>query len=141
MIYLASDHAGFNMKKEIIKRLNSTKISYTDLGCNSIESVDYPNFANNLCQKIKDGDIGIIICGTGIGVSIASNRHNHIRCALCHDNYTAKAARQHNNANVLALGARLSKYKDIEEIVEIWLKTPFEGGRHLKRINMIEINE
>ena len=137
MIYLASDHAGFNMKKEIIKRLNSTKISYTDLGCNSIESVDYPNIAKNLCQKIKDGDIGIIICGTGIGVSIASNRHKHIRCALCHDNYTAKAARQHNNANVLALGGRVIGIEVAWDMVQHFLITDFEGGRHTKRVQLL----
>jgi len=137
MIYLASDHAGFNMKKEIIKLLNSTKISYTDLGCNSIESVDYPNIANNLCQKIKDGDIGIIICGTGIGVSIASNRHKHIRCALCHDNYTAKAARQHNNANVLALGGRVIGIEVAWDMIQHFLITDFEGGRHTKRVQLL----
>ena len=137
MIYLASDHAGFNMKKEIIKSLNSTKISYTNLGCNSIESVDYPNFANNLCQKIKDGDIGIIICGTGIGGSIASNRHKHIRCALCHDNYTAKAARQHNNANVLALGGRVIGIEVAWDMVQHFLITDFEGGRHTKRVQLL----
>lgn len=137
MLYIASDHGGFNMKKEIIEKLNNTTISYTDLGCYSTESIDYPNIANLLSGKIEKNDFGIIICGTGIGVSIACNRYSHIRCALCHDNFTAKLARQHNDSNVLALGGRILGIEVAWDIVQQYLSTEFDGGRHNRRIKLL----
>lgn len=137
MIYIASDHGGFNMKTELMERLTNKDINYTDLGCYSTESVDYPSIANLLSEKINENDSGIIICGTGIGVSIACNRYSHIRCALCHDNFTARMARQHNNANVVALGGRVLGIEIAWDIVQHFLCTDFEGGRHYARVKML----
>ena len=131
MLYIASDHGGYSMKNQIIEHL---EIECTDLGCFSIESCDYPNIANILCERIQNEDIGILICGSGIGITIAANRHPHIRCALCHDNLTAKLSRQHNNANVLALGGRILGIALAWDIVHAFLDTQFDGGdRHIKR--------
>lgn len=138
MIYITSDHGGFQMKSELLKKIkNEGNLIITDLGCNSTESVDYPNIANNLCNLINEDDMGIIICGTGLGVSIASNRHKHIRCALCHNTYTARMAREHNNANILAMGGRVVGIEVAWSILKVFLKTKFMAGRHLRRIKLL----
>ena len=134
MIYIGSDHGGFPLKSKIIKKFEECKM--VDVGTYSSESVDYPDIANKLCKLMKNkDDIGILICSTGIGVSIAANRHKHIRCGLCHNKFTSKMTRKHNNANVLAMGAKVIDIKTVYEIVDIFLNTSFEGGRHTRRIN------
>lgn len=140
-IFIASDHAGFEAKeytKDFILRLGYKVI---DLGCNSgKESVDYPDFAKLLISNLNnDDDYGVLICGSGIGISIAANRFNNIRCALCHDTLTAKLSRLHNNANVLAFGGRILGIGEINDIVETFFSTDFEGGRHQRRIDKLKV--
>ncbi|MBU6141246.1 MAG: ribose 5-phosphate isomerase B [Proteobacteria bacterium] len=136
-VLIASDHAGFSLKKIIISELNGLGIATFDLGCNSTEeSVDYPDFAHELSKKLKN-EFGILICGSGIGISIAANRHKNVRAALCHNIKCAKLARLHNNANVICLGARLVKEKPALAIVKAFLNTKFEGGRHERRVAKI----
>jgi ribose 5-phosphate isomerase B len=136
-IVIASDHAGFELKEFLISTLsNSHKI--TDLGTNSDESVDYPDFGKKAADEVAKGDsIGIIICGSGIGISIAANRNPKIRAALCLSTTMAQLARQHNDANILALGARLVGNIEALNIVTEFLNTEFEGGRHQKRIDKL----
>lgn len=141
-IGIASDHAGYELKSAIIKKfLKSKKYQFVDYGTNSSElSVDYPDFANKLCNHLTKGDVvfGILICGSGVGVCIAANRFKKIRAALCFDSKIAKLSRQHNDANVLCLGARLVKSQDLAiKLIKIFLETKFEGGRHNKRIEKI----
>ncbi len=133
--FIASDHAGFELKVFLIKEL-SKNFTLIDLGCNSIEkSVDYPDFAKKLSQKIKNkNDRGILICGSGVGISIAANRFKHIRAALCHNSKIAKLSRLHNDANVICLGARLIAQKTAIRAVKSFLVTEFEGGRHNARV-------
>ena len=132
-IYIASDHAGYSLKSILTKRFN-----LTDLGCDSAEqSVDYPDFAQKLSQKIENNDFGILICGSGIGISIAANRSKHIRAALCENEKTAALSRKHNNANVLCLGARLIGEEKAIKIVETFISTKFEGGRHDARVEKL----
>ncbi len=138
-ITIASDHAGFDLKSVIIKELNH-QYQIIDLGCdNSEDSVDYPDFAKKLAEKIikKEADFGILICGSGIGISIAANRFKEVRAALCHNQKTAKLSRQHNNANVLCLGARIINEANAIKIVKVFLNTNFEGGRHNKRVEKL----
>lgn len=139
-IALGCDHGGFALKKELVHLLEQAGHVIVDLGCFSEESVDYPEFANGVCQAIKDGRCsrGILVCGTGIGMSIAANRHRHIRAALCHEAFTARLSREHNDANVLCLGARVLGVALALDIVKVWLETEFAGGRHLRRISMME---
>lgn len=136
-IALACDHGGFDLKKEFIPLLEQSGHTIIDMGCSSEESVDYPDFANMVCAAIKDGrsSRGILICGTGIGMSIAANRHRHIRAALCHEAFSARMSREHNDANVLCLGARVLGVAIALDIVKTWLETEFAGGRHLRRID------
>jgi len=139
--YIACDHAGFNIKdkvKEIVESLGHTIV---DLGTNSNERVDYPDFAHKLSLEVlkDEGSYGILICGTGIGMSLAANKHKGIRAALCHDAYTAKMARAHNDANVLCFGERVVGLGVAESIIESWCDTSFEGGRHANRVKKIEI--
>ena len=139
--YIACDHAGFNIKdkvKEIVESLGHTTV---DLGTNSNERVDYPDFAHKLSLEVlkDEGSYGILICGTGIGMSLAANKHKGIRAALCHDAYTAKMARAHNDANVLCFGERVVGLGVAESIIESWCNTSFEGGRHANRVKKIEI--
>lgn len=138
-IFVASDHAGYSLKQEIIAFLQQQNLEVLDLGCDSAEtSVDYPDFAHKLAQNLTNPtDYGILICGSGVGISISANRHQHIRAALCHNETLAKLARSHNNANVLCLGARVVKSKTALNIVKNFLKQPFEAGRHVIRINKI----
>lgn len=139
-IYIASDHAGFDAKEKVKGCLCQMGFKVIDLGCKSAEiSVDYPDFAHKLSNHIKDDKFGVLICGSGIGVSISANRHPKVRCALCHDTYSAKLSRLHNDANVLAFGARILGFGEIEEIVKTFFSTEFEGGRHARRVGKIEL--
>lgn len=140
--YIACDHAGFNIKdsvKEIVENLGHAII---DLGTNSNERVDYPDFAHKLSLEVlkDEGSYGILICGTGIGMSLAANKHKGIRAALCHDAYTAKMARAHNDANVLCFGERVIGLGVAASIIEAWCETEFEGGRHANRVKKIELD-
>ena len=138
-ILLANDHAGTSLKNEIKKVLEKKGYIVTNLGCDNEESVDYPDFAHPLAEKVSSNDNlkGIIICGSGIGVSMSANKHKGVRSALCWNKETAKLSRSHNNANVLSLPARFLAKKEALEIVEIFLNTDFEGGRHKKRVDKI----
>ena len=139
-IVIGSDHGGFRLKNEIISHLKDKKIEYKDLGTYSDESVDYPDFGQAVGLAVASGefDRGIVICGTGIGISIAANKVSGIRAALCGDCFSAKASREHNDANVLALGERVIGTELAKMIVDIWLKTEFAGGRHEMRVNKIK---
>ena len=140
MIILASDHAGFLLKEDIKKFFKKENITTIDVGCYSMEPVDYPDFAKSANQKVleNDNNIGIYICGTGIGMDICANRNPKIRAALCPNPTYARLARSHNNANVLCLGERVIGEHLALDIVDIWLKTGFEGGRHKRRVDMLE---
>ena len=139
-IVVGSDHGGFDYKESITKHLKSNNIDVIDVGTYSKESCDYPVFAKKAAEKIlsKEADKGILICGTGIGMSIAANKIKGIRAALCNDTFSAKATRAHNNSNILCLGQRVIGEALAIDIVDIWLSTEFEGGRHQKRIDMLE---
>ncbi len=136
-IAIASDHGGFDLKQQIKELLVESGYEVSDFGCYSRESVDYPAYADILCKSIIAGDSvrGILICGSGIGMSIAANRYRRIRAALCHDEYTARMSREHNDANVLCLGERVTGGGVAKEIVKCWLTAEFAGGRHQKRID------
>jgi ribose 5-phosphate isomerase B len=140
MIVIAADHAAVELKAELVRLLESRGESHRDLGPFDHQSVDYPDFAHRLVGEILAGraDRGVLICGTGIGMSMAANRHPGIRAALCHDAYTAEMARRHNDANVLCLGARVLGSGVAEQVLEVFLDTPFEGGRHQRRARKIE---
>ena len=140
MIVLASDHAAIGLKAELVSLLEAKGEEVHDLGPFHEASVDYPDFAHRLVIEVLDGraERGILICGTGIGMSMAANRHPGIRAALCHDAYTAEMARAHNDANVLCLGARVLGGGVAAQIVEVFLDTGFEGGRHRHRVAKIE---
>jgi len=138
-VFLASDHAGFALKQDISKFLTNKGIKIMDLGTKNDNSVDYPDYAHLLAKKIKtkNNNIGVLVCGSGIGMSMAANRHKNIRAALCHNIKSAKLSRKHNNANVIALGSRLTKKNVALRCVNIFLKTNFDGGRHLRRTKKI----
>ena len=138
-IVLASDHAGFKLKENIKFYLRKKMNKVIDLGTNSTNSVDYPDYAHLLSKKMKknNNQFGILICGTGIGMDITANRHKNIRAALCYNVKSAKLSREHNNANVITLGARLTKKKVALKCINVFLNTDFKGGRHLKRIKKI----
>ena len=137
-IVIGSDHAGFKMKQEIIEYLEKMNIEVIDAGTYSEDSVDYPDVAKKVVKEVLDLNcFGILICGTGIGMSIAANKFKGIRCALCYDEYTAEYARKHNNANVIAFGGRTMDVERVKRMLDIFMKTPFEGGRHERRLNKI----
>ena len=138
-IVLASDHAGFKLKENIKFYLRKKMNKVIDLGTNSTDSVDYPDYAHLLSKKMKKNNnlFGILVCGTGIGMDITANRHKNIRAALCYNVKSAKLSREHNNANVITLGARLTKKKVALKCINVFLNTDFKGGRHLKRIKKI----
>ena len=141
MIALGCDHGGLELKKVVINYLDSQNIEYKDFGTYTSESCDYPIYGKAVAHAVADGqcDKGIIICGTGIGISIAANKIKGIRAALCHDVFSAKATRLHNNANILAMGARVIGPGLALEIVKAFLETEFSNDeRHIRRINMIE---
>ena len=138
-LVIASDHAGFELKAVIKLGLEKNGHKAIDLGPNEASSVDYPDMADKLAGALLDGlaDKGVLICGTGIGIGIAANRHRHVRAALCHDVTTARLAREHNDANVLCLGARVIGSEVALDSVETFLGTPFEGGRHQRRVDKL----
>jgi len=135
-IALASDHAGLSLRREIRSHLEGSGYPVLDLGTEGTESVDYPDFADRLAAAVLDGRVarGVLICGTGIGISIAANRHRGIRAALCHDATTSRLARRHNDANVLALGARVIGAEVAKDCVDAFVDTAFDGGRHAARV-------
>lgn len=135
-IVIASDHAGLALKDILKKEIERLGLAVLDLGTHTDASVDYPDYAEKLANAIKQGDAerGVLICGTGIGISIAANRHKEIRAALCHNTLTAQMAREHNDANVLVLGARVVDESTAGECLRTFLNTAFEGGRHQRRV-------
>ena len=138
-IVLASDHGGFELKEAIKKHLIKKGYDINDIGVNDTKSVDYPDYGKKAALMVagKEADRGIIICGTGIGISIAANKVKGIRCALCTNEYMARMSRMHNNANMLAIGGRVTGVGLAEDMVDVWLSTEFEGGRHENRVNKI----
>ncbi len=137
-VAIGSDHAGFEMKQEIMSNLNGSGYEWIDCGTFNLDSVDYPDIAEAVVEKVlREAVFGVLICGTGIGISIAANKFPGIRAAACHDMYTARLAREHNNANIIALGARTTEIKLALQMVEIFLKTDFLAGRHSKRVEKI----
>lgn len=135
-VAIASDHAGVALKAALSRALEEKGYSVLDLGAHGPESVDYPDFADALAAALAEGKAtrGVAVCGTGIGISIALNRHRHIRAALCHDGSSARLAREHNDANVLALGARLIGEEVAKDCLTVFLDTAFAGGRHGRRV-------
>jgi len=138
-IAIGSDHGGYGLKQNIIKYLEDSGYEYNDFGTYSEDSVDYPDFGKKVSESVAKGeyDKGIVICGTGIGISIACNKVRGIRCALCSDIYSAKKAAEHNNANIIALGGRVVGPDLAQAIVEAFLSSEFEAGRHERRVNKI----
>lgn len=139
MIAVGSDHGGYALKQQILRYLKENGFEYKDYGCFSEQSVDYPDFALPVAEAVAGGEAerGILVCGTGIGVSIAANKVPGVRAALCHDCFSAKATREHNDSNVLTMGERVIGSGLALEIVDIWLHTPYAGGRHQARIDKI----
>lgn len=138
-IALASDHGGYKLKNEILKHLKEKEIEFEDFGTYSEESCDYPDYALKVAEKVaaKEFEFGILVCGTGIGIGIAANKVPGIRAALCGDTFSAHACREHNNANILTMGARVTGPGLALDIVDTFLSSKFQGGRHEKRINKI----
>lgn len=136
-IAIASDHAGYAVKEDVKKLLVELGHDVADLGTDGPDSVDYPDFADTLAAALAEGTAlrGILVCGTGIGISIAANRHRHVRAARCCNATDARLAREHNDANVLVLGARTSGFETVRDCVRTFLETEFEGGRHQRRID------
>ena len=141
-IAIGCDHRGLNLKQSIIKLITQTEHSCEDFGCYTTDSVDYPDIAKGVAEGVAKGGFerGILICGTGIGMSMAANKVKGIRAALCHDTFSASRARQHNDANILCLGAKEEQDR-VREIVGVFLTAQFEGGRHLRRLNKIRAME
>ncbi|HZG71109.1 MAG TPA: ribose 5-phosphate isomerase B [Chondromyces sp.] len=139
-IAIASDHGGINIREEIKSLLEEMGLDYEDFGCECNTSVDYPDYALPVAEKVANGefDRGILICGTGIGMSIAANKVKGIRCALVHDVFSAKATRQHNDSNMLAMGERVIGPGLAREIAKVWLEEEYQGGRHENRIGKIK---
>lgn len=136
-IAIASDHAGLDLKTSLKEAFKD--IQWLDLGTNTPDSVDYPDYAAKLAAALADGraDMGVLVCGSGIGISIAANRHPHVRCALVHDVTSARLARLHNDANVIAFGGRLIGLEVAKEALQVFLSTAFEGGRHQRRVDKL----
>ena len=139
MIALGSDHAALQLKRAIMAHLSEKGVAFKDLGCYTEERVDYPEYGLKVAEAVAAGEyeFGIVVCGTGIGISLSANKVPGIRCAVCGDTYSAKYTRLHNDANMLALGERVVGQGLAMEIVDTFLQTPFEGGRHLTRVNQI----
>ena len=138
-IFISSDHAGFNLKEQIKKKFEN-KYLFQDLGTHSSKvSVNYPDYAHKLCKKVKNNskNMGILVCGSGMGMSMAANRHKKIRAAVCYSVKNTKLSRLHNDANIITLGSRLITKKNAIKFVSVFLNTKFDGGRHLKRIRKI----
>jgi ribose 5-phosphate isomerase B len=138
-VAIASDHGGITIRQEIIALLEELNIQYEDMGCECETSVDYPDYALPVAKKVANGEVdrGILICGTGIGMSIAANKVKGIRCALVHDMFSAKATREHNDSNVLSMGERVIGPGLAREIAKTWLTTEYQGGRHATRVGKI----
>ena len=138
-VYIASDHAGFPVKAVLLEKLISLGTEVCDLGPASTAPVDYPDFADLVCQSLKEtpGSFGLLICGSGQGMAMRANKYNHVRAALCWNVESAKLSRQHNDANILCVGARLLEETQLLAIVESFFKQEFEGGRHQNRVNKI----
>ncbi len=138
-IFISSDHAGFKLKELIKDYLDKKKISYNDLGPNNDNRVDYPDFAHKVAKKVKinKNHVGILVCGSGMGMNIAANRHKNIRAAQCFNLKSTKLSRLHNDANIITLGSRLLSKNNVLKCVNVFLSTKFEGGRHSKRIKKI----
>ena len=137
-IAIGADHAGYALKSELVSLLKEKGYSVTDFGCPSEESIDYPDYAHPVAKAVeKEGVIGILICGSGNGISMSANKHSGIRCALCWTDEIALLARQHNDANIISLPARYISVAEAKKCVDIFLKTEFEGGRHQRRVNKI----
>jgi ribose 5-phosphate isomerase B len=139
-IILGSDHAGYELKEKIRKALDRLGVPYEDVGTRSTDSVDYPDYAHRVAEAVETGRFarGIVVCGTGLGVSMAANRHRGVRAAVAYDEETARLSREHNDSNVLALGGRSLDHALAERILDVWLRTPFAGGRHARRVAKIE---
>lgn len=140
MIAIGSDHAGFELKQKIIEYLELIGENFKDCGTYTAEAVDYPIYASKVCKAIQTGECksGILVCGTGLGMSITANKYKGIRAALCSDTYSAKMSRLHNDANILAVGSRVVGTGLALDIVKIFIETPFEGGRHTERVKIID---
>ena len=140
MIAIACDHRGYKMKEEILKYFKDHKIEYKDFGTFSEERIDYPEKAKVVAQAIQNGEVekGILICGTGLGMSIAANKFKGIRCTVCYSEEVARYAKTHNDSNILALGAEVNTVAQVIEIIRVWLAAEFEGERHKRRIEMIK---
>jgi len=141
-IAVASDHRGVQVKQKILRQLADMGIEAVDLGPANADRVDYPDYAAKVAKAITNHEVerGILVCGTGIGMSIAANRYHGVRAALCHDDMTAEMSRPHNDSNVLCLSADLLGEQLINRMTEVWVKTQFEGGRHQERLNRLEQN-
>ena len=142
-IIIASDHGAVALKREIISFLKTNAVEVNDMGVNSEDSVDYPDIALLACNEFKKGgyDFGILLCGTGIGISITANKIKGIRCALIHDLFTAEMAKAHNDANFIAFGGRVQYVVPVTQMIEIFMSTEFAGGRHLRRVEKIMSTE
>ncbi len=142
-IAIGSDHGGYGLKQELLARLKDLPYEWTDFGCDSEESVDYPDYAIEVAQRVAAGefDRGILLCGTGLGMAITANKVPGIRAATVHDTFSAQATRAHNDSNILTMGGRVVEPDRAEQITRIWLETPFEGGRHARRLKKIEMLE
>ena len=138
-VSLASDHAGFNLKERIKKFLIKKKIKIIDLGPKNNSSVDYPDYAKKVARNVlsKKSNVGILVCGSGTGMAMSANKFKKIRAAVCYNKASTRLSRQHNNANIMALGARLTKKSDVTKLVNVFLNTKFEGGRHLRRVKKV----
>lgn len=139
IIAIASDHAGFALKTALMKSFSEEEVEWVDLGANSEESVDYPDYGFKMGEAIATGkaSIGVLVCGSGVGISIAANRSPAVRCVLCNDETTARLSRQHNDANVIAFGGRLIGIETAKACLKTFLETEFEGGRHQRRIDKL----
>jgi len=140
IIPIASDHAGFELKNKLVARLKALGYDAQDLGPESPASADYADFAHPLASRVEHGEVkrGVLLCGTGLGMSYAANRHPHVRAAVAWSPEIAELSRLHNDSNILVLPARFVSEEDANAILETWLKTPFEGGRHERRVEKIE---
>ncbi len=139
-IVIASDHGGYQLKQAILRFLSEEKIAFEDFGINSAESADYPDYAVKVAKAVSVGEVdaGILVCGTGLGMTITANKFKGVRAALITDIYLARMAKEHNNANVIALGGRMIDAVKAIRLLKIWLKTPFQGERHQKRLDKIK---
>ncbi|MBF0584469.1 MAG: ribose 5-phosphate isomerase B [Magnetococcales bacterium] len=144
VIAIANDHGGTVLKQQLLEQMErNPALEIMDLGTDGVASVDYPEYAKRVCTALLSGEAqrGVLICGTGLGMSMAANRYSGIRAALCHDEYTARLSRQHNDANILVLGARTIGSGVAAAVLEVWLKEPFEGGRHQRRISQMDAQD